>query len=86
MTDPMSAWLAAHQRDHLRRPRWLHRVWARVFGYFWAPCPECGRMFGGQEAARGVSRLDPSQLDHGFLVCRGCGPIVAKRQSGRRPR
>jgi hypothetical protein len=25
---------------------WFH---ARLFGYFWKPCPRCGRMFGGHE-------------------------------------
>ena len=31
-------------------PRWTHRVYARLLGYFWLPCPQCGRMFGGHEA------------------------------------
>jgi hypothetical protein len=31
-------------------PRWLHRFYAWAFGYFWLPCPACGRMFGGHEA------------------------------------
>lgn len=26
--------------------RWLK---AAIFGYFWMPCPRCGRMFGGFE-------------------------------------
>ena len=30
-------------------PRWLHRVYAAVGGYFWLPCPCCGRKFGGHE-------------------------------------
>lgn len=29
--------------------RFLHRIYARVFGYFWLPCPLCGEMFGGHE-------------------------------------
>jgi hypothetical protein len=29
--------------------RILHRVIAAVGGYFWLPCPVCGRMFGGHE-------------------------------------
>jgi hypothetical protein len=34
----------------MRLPRFLHRFWAWLNGYFWAPCPVCGRMFGGHEA------------------------------------
>lgn len=32
-----------------RGPRWWHRLYARLAGYFWLPCPVCGRMFGGHE-------------------------------------
>lgn len=31
-------------------PRWAHRLYARILGYFWLPCPRCGRWFGGHEA------------------------------------
>lgn len=31
------------------RPRWLHRLYARLRGYFWLPCPLCGEMTGGHE-------------------------------------
>ena len=33
-------------------PRWLHRLYARFLGYFWLPCPICGRCFGGHEGLR----------------------------------
>lgn len=29
--------------------RWIHWLWAKAFGYFWLPCPACGKMFGGHE-------------------------------------
>lgn len=29
--------------------RLLHCMWAKLFGYFWLPCPVCGKMFGGHE-------------------------------------
>lgn len=32
-------------------PRFLHRAYARLLGYFWLPCRGCGRMFGGHEAS-----------------------------------
>jgi hypothetical protein len=30
--------------------RWLQRLYAKAHGYYWMPCPGCGRMFGGHEA------------------------------------
>jgi len=30
-------------------PRWMHKLYASAAGYFWLPCPVCGRMFGGHE-------------------------------------
>ena len=27
----------------------VHRLYARLFGYFWAPCPLCGKHFGGHQ-------------------------------------
>ena len=29
--------------------RFLHKLYAWTFGYFWLPCPLCGEMFGGHE-------------------------------------
>jgi hypothetical protein len=31
------------------RFRWAHRLYADLTGFFWAPCPLCGRMSGGHE-------------------------------------
>ena len=33
----------------IREPRWLARIHAVSEGYFWLPCPLCGREFGGHE-------------------------------------
>jgi hypothetical protein len=33
----------------LMRFRTLNRLYARLFGYFWLPCPLCGQMSGGHE-------------------------------------
>jgi hypothetical protein len=30
-------------------PRWMHRAYARLGGYFWLPCPLCGQYSGGHE-------------------------------------
>ena len=44
----------------------LRRFWAWLLGYFWLPCPICGRMFGGYETASvGIIRT-------GKLVCKEC--------------
>ena len=34
----------------MRAPAFLRRAYARLFGYFWLPCPVCGECFGGFEA------------------------------------
>jgi len=31
------------------RFRLFNKLYAKLFGYFWLPCPICGRMFGGHE-------------------------------------
>jgi hypothetical protein len=33
----------------MKLPRWLHKAWANFAGYFWLPCPLCGKEFGGHE-------------------------------------
>jgi hypothetical protein len=33
--------------------RWVHEKYATSMGYFWLPCPRCGRMFGGHEKPGG---------------------------------
>ena len=30
-------------------PRILNFIWSAWFGYFWLPCPLCGKNFGGHE-------------------------------------
>lgn len=52
--------------QRLVRPRWVQRVYARVFGYFWAPCREWGGVH--------VNTAEGS-----FVVCRVCGPKWAAR-------
>jgi len=36
------------------RIEWIEHLWAKVFGYFWMPCPNCGRMYGGHEDGGGL--------------------------------
>jgi ribosome-binding protein aMBF1 (putative translation factor) len=54
----------------MRRPRWLQHFIAWLLGYFWLPCPICGRMFGGQEV---VGRRFLVKEDGGeWCVCGDC--------------
>lgn len=43
-------------------PRFVHRWYARLFGYFWLPCPRCGRWFGGHEEGGGIDVTEQSAL------------------------
>lgn len=54
--------------------RFLHKLFANAFGYFWLPCPDCGEVFGGHETGdRSVS------VGHGMS-----GRILCPRCSERR--
>lgn len=57
-------------------PRWVHRRYANRAGYFWLPCPLCGRYSGGHEW-RNRNGL-PAQIPHptepgkGIGICPDC--------------
>lgn len=51
-------------------PRWLHRVYAFLFGYFWVPCPICGRMFGGHENGGTLWLTGTATSRSGRSLCR----------------
>ena len=36
-----------------RAPEFIRHFTAWLGGYFWLPCPNCGRMFGGHEIRKG---------------------------------
>ena len=47
---------------------------AKIGGYFWLPCPICGRMFGGFEIApRGLIDRMEGGVTIGRAVCKKCG-------------
>ena len=70
-----------------RGSRWSNMVevargsWAWLFGYFWMPCPICGRMFGGFEISPVTLMFD---WHMGRCVCRKCTgrAIEANKESG----
>ena len=50
--------------------RKLHKLYAYLFGYFWLPCPVCGKYFGGHEIANKESIIALYSKDgRGKLVC-----------------
>lgn len=54
--------------------------YARVRGYFWMPCPLCGRPFGGHEWGKGQT-LYKAPNGHGTGIC----PLPAcKAEAARR--
>ena len=48
--------------------RLLNKIYAFIMGYFWLPCPNCGKMFGGHESGH-KSILKNGNL---FTVCPDC--------------
>lgn len=67
-------------------PRWLHRLYAWAGGYFWLPCPHCGRHFGGHEIY--LPEIEISAFDDNPIPCPTCAQrreAEAKRQLRRTP-
>lgn len=52
-------------------PRFLHWLYAEINGYFWLPCPICGKCFGGHEWIDGNSLRKTEYSGAG--VCPKCG-------------
>ena len=59
-----------------RLSRLYHRLYARLFGYFWLPCPICGGWFGGHERPYGHIMLG---WGRGMMTCAGCIEEAEKR-------
>lgn len=53
-------------------PRFLHRIYAAVMGYFWLPCPLCGEFFGGHESKtfEGIPVAGRPRIKQ--LICDSC--------------
>ena len=63
----------------MKLPRWMHHLYAFVFGYFWEPCPICGEMFGGHEWHQGNDLM--TSLYDGVGVCPNCGNEARRRNA-----
>ncbi|MFA5382229.1 MAG: hypothetical protein WC356_03620 [Candidatus Micrarchaeia archaeon] len=60
--------------DKRQQPRWAERAYAETHGYFWLPCPICGKPFGGHEQSFGslITELYPNGCYKGTSVCANC--------------
>ena len=54
--------------------RIFHKLYAKMFGYFWIPCPLCGDMFGGHE--RHAKKSLRVSNNSGKVVCQYCEIVV----------
>jgi hypothetical protein len=59
-------------KDLRARPRWVQHIRAILGGYFWLPCPMCGKPFGGHEAHGSLYY----GMGHGALVCANCAELA----------
>ena len=57
----------------MKLPRRLHRIYARLMGYFWLPCPKCGEYFGGHE----LTGYEPAI--NSWVVCPRCAKGMVKK-------
>ncbi len=66
---------------HRKVSREMSRDWNRDYahrhGYFWLPCPICGKYFGGHEWFHG-NTVWVDEI-HGEGVCPKCGEGIASR-------
>ena len=63
-------------------PRRLHRLYARLAGYFWLPCPDCGREFGGHETfSPNISVTRVGELWSSQILCPDCTRVKSVRDA-----
>lgn len=57
------------------RFRFLNRLYANLSGYFWLPCPLCGKMFGGHEVVINTkysNSIATEKRGFGQCICPDC--------------
>lgn len=53
--------------------RGLNKLFARLRGHFWIPCPACGREFGGHEHEGDYLVItEPNGVVRRKAICRDC--------------
>ena len=73
----------------MRLPRIVHRFYAWTLGYFWIPCPLCGRYFGGHEWREIDGKPDSVPDPRGGAdigLSRAICPICTAEGRGQHPR
>jgi hypothetical protein len=60
------------------RPRWWHRRHAEAHGFFWMPCPLCGRPYGGHEARYRIMLPYPDDSNRGEGICSRCEDDIGR--------
>jgi len=63
----------------MKWPRFIHRIYANISGYFWHPCPICGNYFGGHEWDYENGHTLQKTGNIGIGVCSNCGDEAKKR-------
>ena len=65
-------------------PRWLHRFYAWLGGYFWLPCHLCGRNTGGHEwkDRNGLSSSVTTEVRPGGRTGKGICPACTRAGKG----
>jgi hypothetical protein len=64
-------------------PRWLAKFVADTFGYFWAPCPLCGKYYSGREwRLNQYAGLPPNEQGIGEGVCprKACTEAASRKR------
>jgi hypothetical protein len=57
----------------MKLPRIYHKLYAKSTGYFWLPCPLCGREFGGHEWGDSPWATIPTDIENSRTgVCPAC--------------
>lgn len=63
-----------------RELRWANEIWAHIKGYFWHPCPQCGRFFGGHEMGwDSCAYVDDLEQGGSFGICPWCADACRGR-------
>lgn len=78
MTPPVASSGYAEAATWPHEPRIVHRVYARVHGYFWMPCVLCEKPYGGHEIHDNIP--DPTMGEDWYTsICPACS---AERNGG----
>lgn len=52
--------------------RRFNKWYAKTNGYFWLPCPSCGKEFGGHERSEGAYSSIPISKSKATGICPDC--------------